>query len=258
MKRVLGTALGLTIILGLLLSGVSCSNDSAEFTVSSLSITPEEPEEGETVTIEVRIRNSGSAEGTYTAELKINNSEVETKQVTLSAGKSKKVFFTVTEDAPGTYNVKVDELTGTFEVKPAPAQSVSDYVDEIGRIMASYSHALQLDTNSINDASELFEKEQTDLAFYIWGEGATAHAEETKRTRDQWDAITPPKEFADCHACLSDALMEQEQGARLLASTASAHSTEGIVIAVEARIDANEHMTECAQEISRIRDELGF
>jgi hypothetical protein len=92
--------------------------EPARFDVSNLSISPREVETGQPVTISVGIANSGGSSGSYTAVLKINGSQVETKAVTLDAGQSQVVSFAVVRESTGTYGVELGDLTGTFTVSP--------------------------------------------------------------------------------------------------------------------------------------------
>ncbi len=87
------------------------------FSVTNLSISPDDVEPGRTVTISVIVTNSGGSPGSYTAILKINGSEVETKSVLLNAGENQEVSFTVAKESIGSYAVEVNGLEGIFTVK---------------------------------------------------------------------------------------------------------------------------------------------
>jgi len=71
---------------------------------------------GEDVTITANVANNGGQEGTYTAELKLNGKTVDTKEVTLAAGQSQQVSFTVSGMDYGQYEVEVAGLSGEFTV----------------------------------------------------------------------------------------------------------------------------------------------
>ena len=92
----------------------------AAFACSNLSISPGEVNIGEAVTISVMVANTGTAFGTYKVTLKINGVVEETKDITLNAGASEKVTFTMVKDVAGTYSVEVDGLKGSFTVKEKP------------------------------------------------------------------------------------------------------------------------------------------
>ncbi len=97
------------------------------FTVSSLTITPSEVNIGESAAISVLITNTGDLTGSYEVSLEINNTVVETKEVTLAGGDSEPVSFSITKDTAGEYTVNVGGLLGTFEVRtPQAAFSISD------------------------------------------------------------------------------------------------------------------------------------
>jgi beta-lactamase superfamily II metal-dependent hydrolase len=98
------------------------SPTSANFTVANLSISPHDVEPGRTVTISATVTNSGGSSGSYTAILKINGSQVETKSITLNAGESQVVSFTVVKESTGTYTLELGGLAGTFTVVPKTVQ----------------------------------------------------------------------------------------------------------------------------------------
>jgi len=92
----------------------------AAFSVSSVSVLPTEVEPGETVTIAVSISNTGGKSGSYTVVLKIDGVKEAEKTVTVAAGKSKDVSFSVTREETGSYTVAVDGLSGSFTVVAPP------------------------------------------------------------------------------------------------------------------------------------------
>lgn len=96
----------------------------AEFTVTNLVISPDDVEKGQPVTISATVTNSGGSPDSYTAILKINGSQVETKSITLNAGDNQVVSFTVVKESAGTYTIELGGLVGTFTVTPAPARFV--------------------------------------------------------------------------------------------------------------------------------------
>jgi len=81
---------------------------------------------GEKVNISTSVANTGGMEGSYTVVLKLNGVKEAEKNVTLGAGKSQEVSFSVSREEAGSYAVTVDSLTGNFTVvvpppPPAPA-----------------------------------------------------------------------------------------------------------------------------------------
>ena len=94
----------------------------AEFQVKDLVINPSSVLAGEIVDISITVTNVGEASGSYSAALTIDGVNVETKSVTVSGGATAVVEFGVTEATAGTYNVAVDNLSGSFSVEaPVPA-----------------------------------------------------------------------------------------------------------------------------------------
>ena len=94
----------------------------AAFKLSNLSITPSERKfftgvsyfikTGETATISVDVTNEGQQEGVYSATLKVNDRDIETKQVALSPGETQTVSFTFKADERGHYYIQIGDLSG--------------------------------------------------------------------------------------------------------------------------------------------------
>jgi len=69
---------------------------------------------GESVTITASVLNDGGQEGPYTVELKLDGETVDTKTVTLGAGQSQQVSFTVSGLDYGQHEVEVAGLSDEF------------------------------------------------------------------------------------------------------------------------------------------------
>lgn len=101
----------------------------AHFVVSDLSIVPSQRKiwapitfmvkTGEIVTITVNVTNDSEQEGSYIVNLKINGKTVDAKEVTLGAGQSQQITFTLSGMDYGQYKVEVAELSGEFTVSRA-------------------------------------------------------------------------------------------------------------------------------------------
>jgi parallel beta-helix repeat protein len=89
----------------------------ASIGVIGLTVTPSEVQPDTLVTVSVTATNSGDLTGDYTVTLKVNDSSVQDKVVTLKGGESQKVSFTVTQRTAGEYNVAIGALLGKFTVK---------------------------------------------------------------------------------------------------------------------------------------------
>ncbi|MGB9928972.1 MAG: S-layer protein domain-containing protein [Methanosarcina sp.] len=89
----------------------------AIFEVSNLVIDPLEVSAGDEAKITATVENKGNAAGNYTAELRVNESVVDTKSVPLEVGQNTTVSFEHVEEVPGTYNVQLGDEIGTYTVK---------------------------------------------------------------------------------------------------------------------------------------------
>ena len=111
---------------------VDVNGDTATFTVeapptpadietSNLTVSPASIQAGEDVTITVDVENSGEESGSYTVEVELDGTVMDSESVTLSGGASTTVTFTVTSETEGAHTVEVDSLSGSFTVEEAPA-----------------------------------------------------------------------------------------------------------------------------------------
>jgi len=90
---------------------------TAKFEASDLIINPTQTPPNQQITISINLANTGGSIGDYTVELKVDGTVKESKQVTLAAGTSQTVSFTITGDAIGKHSVEISGLNGEFVVK---------------------------------------------------------------------------------------------------------------------------------------------
>jgi hypothetical protein len=96
----------------------------AEFTVTDLAINPLEAEVFEPITIRVNLTNVGDLEGTYMANLTINNKPEDNQTIVLPGRNSTIVEFTAIKEIEGNYTVEIGGLFGSFNLKaPSPTSS---------------------------------------------------------------------------------------------------------------------------------------
>jgi hypothetical protein len=88
------------------------------FSVSNLTITPNQVKAGEPITINAIVSNNGSEAGTYSVVLRINSVVEHITDLILSPGASQSATFTIIKDIGGDYYTEVDGLSGTFIVIP--------------------------------------------------------------------------------------------------------------------------------------------
>jgi len=110
----------------------------ASFTVTDLSLTPGEVNLGERVSVSVIITNNGDLTGSYELSLEIDNTVVQTKEVTLDGGDSETISFSVTPDAVGEHTVNVSGLPGTLKVKAPEAPPAPTPVPAVAPAPASF------------------------------------------------------------------------------------------------------------------------
>ena len=106
------------VVLFSLLVPAGCK--TARFELSSLNITPEKVATGNTATVSVELANTGTAEGTYSITLSVDGVVMETKDVTMPAGVTRKAMFAVVKDTVGAYTIEAGNLSAILHVvKPA-------------------------------------------------------------------------------------------------------------------------------------------
>jgi hypothetical protein len=141
----------------------------AEMQVTVLGVSRTVAAVGETIIVSATATNIGDESGSFSLDLFVNNEKRETRTVQLAAGETTIVEFEVTEEAEGTYVVKVGDLTKSFEitseaqpVKPAEFQvtelvidpssvladeivDISVKVTNVGEESGSYTVSLKID-----------------------------------------------------------------------------------------------------------------
>lgn len=94
---------------------VTPASGQAGFLVSQLQAYPVEAAVGDNVTFSIVVANTGGQPGTYTVTLKFDDAVIQTRDVTIDGGGSKKVEFD-TMAAYGEFKVMAGELTAGFRV----------------------------------------------------------------------------------------------------------------------------------------------
>jgi hypothetical protein len=87
------------------------------FSVSNMTITPNQVKFGNPITISAIVSNNGSEAGTYSVVLRINGMVENIIDLMLSPGASQATTFTVNKEG-GEYYAEVDGLSGVFVVIP--------------------------------------------------------------------------------------------------------------------------------------------
>ena len=135
----------------------------AEFNVTNLIIDPTVTQPNAPVKISVNVTNVGELSGSYSLDLKVNNTMIETKTVQLSGGETTKAEFNVTETTKGTYSVKVGNLTGEFSVRDPSKITLSNMYVKPYEVWVGQSVTVVVTaTNPAADASSLSVKLMVD------------------------------------------------------------------------------------------------
>ena len=98
------------------------------FTCLDLTVSPSEVEVGEEAIVTVTVENQGTAAGEYRVELIVNGEIEDAKNVTLEAGASTTVTFTISKDIPGDYTIEVGGKTATLTVTSPPPPTIPSWL----------------------------------------------------------------------------------------------------------------------------------
>jgi hypothetical protein len=88
-----------------------------EFGISDLELAVDETEPDEPIEGSVTIINVGELTGSYTVEVKLDDTTVYSEEVTINGGASTTVTFTVSSSEEGSHTVSIDSLIETFTVE---------------------------------------------------------------------------------------------------------------------------------------------
>jgi len=131
----------------------------AEIQITDLGISRTEAEVGETIIVSATATNIGDESGSFSLDLFVNNQKRETRTVQLASGETTTEEFEVTEEAEGTYVVKVGDLTKSFEitseaqpVKPAEFQ-VTELVINPSLVLADEIVGISVKVTNVGEAS---------------------------------------------------------------------------------------------------------
>ena len=96
----------------------------AEFTLTNLTINPQEAEVFEPVLVTANLTNTGGEKGEYVANLTINNIIEDNQTILLQPAESTLIEFTVIKQTEGTYTITIGELTTSITYNtPSPTTS---------------------------------------------------------------------------------------------------------------------------------------
>jgi oligopeptide transport system substrate-binding protein len=106
--------------------GCTKQDSGSKVTISTVSLAPEKPSLNQAVTIGVNVMNSGKKAESYSAVLKINDAQVDTRQININAGDTQTISFQYTPAASGVFKVDINGQTASFTVVKPAAFSVTE------------------------------------------------------------------------------------------------------------------------------------
>jgi predicted phosphodiesterase len=92
------------------------------FALKALNISKEVVEPGEEITIGATLANVGNAQGSHRVSLKVNGTELQSRDVELPPGSEKPLEFKLRLAGVGTYIIELDGIARTVKVIPPPEQ----------------------------------------------------------------------------------------------------------------------------------------
>ena len=137
-----------------------------DFSISDLVINPTEAQVYENITATAQVENRGEGTGTYTAVLKVDGSEVQTKKFIVTPGARETIDFTfmidkVTSDCP----IEINGLSATLTVKEwegVPAHNVGDtWTYKIMFNDTAYTMIAEVTGEDLTDGRECYVVEAT-------------------------------------------------------------------------------------------------
>jgi hypothetical protein len=129
----------------------------AELEVTDLGVSRTVAEAGETIIVSASVKNIGDESGSFDLDLFVNDEKRDTQSIQLDSKNTTTVQFEVTEENEGTYEVKVGDLTKSFEIssdaqptKPAEFQ-VTDLTINPSSVMAGESVAISVKVANVGE-----------------------------------------------------------------------------------------------------------
>jgi PKD repeat protein len=111
-------------------TGMVAEVEAAKFVISEIRIAPIQVLPNESVTISVNVINNGGRIGDYLVVLNIDGKPEDSRSISLPAGISRNIVFTVAKAIPGSYEVSIESHKGQFIViGSTPNASVTNPVD---------------------------------------------------------------------------------------------------------------------------------
>jgi subtilisin family serine protease len=142
-------------------AGTLTVDQPATFGITTTALSESTIMEGESVTIEATVENTGDRGGTFTAGLREDGTVIDTKDVAVAAGSTETVTFTDTYNTAGSYDLAVnDTAAGTLTVEEATAEfTVSNAGLADSTILAGETAKLTATVENTGDAEGTYTAE---------------------------------------------------------------------------------------------------
>jgi hypothetical protein len=115
------------------LSEFAAGAKRARFSVETVDVAVETVEVGDDLRVRVRVANDGGADGTYDAQLLLDETIVKEQSLTIAAGGQRRTLFVHPATDTGTYEIRVNDVAGgTVSVQAATEQSRETTEDPAG------------------------------------------------------------------------------------------------------------------------------
>ena len=111
-------------------------------------------------------------------------------------------------------------LSASVGVSCSTQLSVNENLKQTQKILENYNQATNFEADSMHDATAITQKGDLDKGYAILEVTKHLYAEELKKYYQAWNAITPPKEFAEYHSSVSDYFHKLENNSRMISSCA--------------------------------------
>jgi len=146
-----------------LIGSIKATSDApskpAELEVTHLGVSRAIADPGETIVVSATVKNVGDESGSFDLDLFVNDEKRDTQPIQLEGKETTTVQFNVTEEAEGTYVVKVGGVTKSFEIssdaqpaKPAEFQ-VTDLTINPSSVMAGEAVVISVKVTNVGEES---------------------------------------------------------------------------------------------------------
>lgn len=220
--------------------------------VSDASVSDTEIYLDETLEITGTVENDGDAEGTFHAELRIDGTIIETKEVTVGAGETESVTFSGTFGEPGEYEVGINDVrAGTvvverrppeFEIRDASIEKTTIAVGEevevratvanVGGQEGTFTAELQVDGLSVETQDvRIAAGEETTVPFGYAFESPGRYEVSVNGVAVASVTVAPPAEFEVTATAIERTTTRVGESVEVRATIANVGGLEGTVTA---------------------------